>query len=116
MPGWRKLCDVYNEEFGGSPAADRPLVLACVLTDGEAADIAEFGNTLATLPPGVYVSVGIVGFGDEHDRALRSWMPLAATQQRVRIITLDAAGSNAAALASALEGMFRTPVSDFGWM
>lgn len=116
MPGWRKLFEVYQEEFGLRPAADRPLALILVLTDGEAADVAEFAYALSNLPPLVYVAVGIVGFGGEHERCLRSFVPVAARQPRVRIVQLDPRGSNAAGLADALERMFRAPVSATAWL
>lgn len=116
MPGWRKLFEVYNDEFGSKPLAARPLALVCILTDGEADDLDEFSVAIANLPPFVYVAIGIVGYGREHEQALRSFLSVTKSQPRLRIIQLDSRGSNSAALADALVKMFRAPVSAQGWM
>jgi hypothetical protein len=36
MPGWNALNEVYLDEFGDTPALDRPKMLALIITDGEA--------------------------------------------------------------------------------
>ncbi|MBV9281514.1 MAG: VWA domain-containing protein [Chloroflexi bacterium] len=69
MPGWNKLIDVYMEEFGEEPPDQRPLLMALVITDGEAVDTDEFAGTLARARGGVYVVVALLGYGEEHDRA-----------------------------------------------
>src|SRR5579872_2500478 len=36
MPGFRKMQQVYTEEFGQEPVASRPKLLELIITDGEA--------------------------------------------------------------------------------
>lgn len=115
MPGWQKLFEVYNDEFADVPEPERPIVLICVITDGEAADIDDFARALVGMSSGIYVAIGIVGFGQEHDAALRSFQAVVHSQPRCKLVPL-AEGSSAAELASALESMFSGPLSTYGWM
>ena len=109
------LFSVFNAEFADIPVEDRPIVMICVLTDGEAADIAAFAQALVGMSAGIYVAIGIVGFGQEHDSALRSFQAVVQAQPRCKLVPL-AQGSSAAELASALESMFAEPLSAYGWM
>jgi hypothetical protein len=118
MPGWSALLQVYLNEFGQRPPTERPLVLVAVLTDGEAADIVNFGFAMQQLPMGVYVAIGIVGFGVEHDNAMRSFLPIASAQPRCRIVQVSsgpAGDTNVHQIADALEMMFRAPLTTTGW-
>src|SRR5258708_32589028 len=47
MPGFNLLLKTYTEEFGARPQAERPLLLALVITDGEADDTETFRNSMA---------------------------------------------------------------------
>jgi histidyl-tRNA synthetase len=49
--GWQRLLEVYNEEFGQKPRAERPKLLALIITDGQAEDIDQFAQVLSHLKP-----------------------------------------------------------------
>lgn len=98
------------------------------MTDGEALDIEEFGRALApgSLPDDIFVGVGIVGSGDDHDAALRSFLPYVQRQSRLKIIRLKSQGgtpggtgavSNGQQIADALRDMFRNSQFTYaaGW-
>jgi hypothetical protein len=87
MPGWEMLVDTYLEEFGDVPKQDRPHLLALVITDGEADDTDQFAQTLAQAKGGVYVCIAILGYGQEHDRALQVYKQIGAQNDHVRIVT-----------------------------
>ncbi len=87
MPGWEKLVDTYLEEFGDVPKQDRPHLLALVITDGEADDTDQFAQTMAQAKGGVYVCIAILGFGQEHDRALQVYKQIEAQNDHVRVVT-----------------------------
>jgi len=111
-------------------AADAYLALriaqVAILTDGEAGDIAAFGQAMRDLPKDIFVGIGIVGFGEEHDKTLRSLMPFVRAQPRVKIIQLRSRGgtpggtgaeSNGHQIAEALRSMFQdAKISPAGWM
>ena len=115
------------------PESERPIVLICVITDGEAADINDFAQALVGMSSGIYVAIGIVGFGQEHDAALRSFQAVVHSQPRCKLVELREGASacpsplhrslrsvtptaGAEELAQALESMFASQVSDYGWM
>jgi hypothetical protein len=78
VPGWNTLIDTYTEEFGEVPPEQRPLLMAVILTDGEAVDTDDFIQALDGVKGGVAVVVALLGFGDEHDRALAAYQRVAA--------------------------------------
>ena len=47
MPGFNLLLKTYTDEFGSVPQDERPLLLALVITDGEADDTATFRDMVA---------------------------------------------------------------------
>src|SRR5579864_5403058 len=73
MPGWNTLIDVYQDEFGQEPPDQRPLLLALVITDGEADDTDRFAQAIAGASGGVYVVIALIGFGNEYDRVLAAY-------------------------------------------
>ena len=89
MPGWNLLQSVYYKEFGKLPEKERPLLLALVITDGEAMDIDAFSAALERDSKS-YVVIAILGYGAEHDDALRSFNNVAQRNYRVKVITLQA--------------------------
>jgi hypothetical protein len=102
MPGWNRLIDIYMEEFGSEPPDQRPLLMALVLTDGEAVDTDQFAATLAQAKGGVYVVVGLFGYGEEHDRAERAYRQV-AEQNRGQVEVVSFANeSDAEKIASTL--------------
>jgi len=91
MPGWRKLMEVYNEEFGSRPPANQPLLMVLIITDGEADDSDEFTQTLNEIQKKnsqIYVTLAIIGYGTEHDDALASYQKIASSNSHVRVVTL----------------------------
>jgi len=87
MPGWRKLWEVYMGEFGRRPPLSRPLLMALVITDGDADDCDLFAEALRGLGEGVYVTMAIIGYGDEHDAALRAYRKIMESNAHVKILT-----------------------------
>jgi hypothetical protein len=87
MPGWQLAVDDYMEEFGDQPKQDRPALLALVITDGEAEDMAEFEAECAKTTGGTYICVAIVGYGPDHDRTLAAYQKLADANKHVRVVT-----------------------------
>src|SRR5579884_2498465 len=65
MPGFNQLLKTYTEEFGSEPPEERPLLLALVITDGEADDTEAFKNAVARAAGNMYVVLAIIGYGPE---------------------------------------------------
>jgi hypothetical protein len=105
MPGWQKLLSVYSEEFGGRPVAQRPKLLALIITDGEARDYTQFVNVIKSLSGGTYIKMAIVGYGTEHDAALKAYQ--SAAEQNPGHVDVSTFGSetNPETIASGLLAM-----------
>jgi hypothetical protein len=87
MPGFNMLLKTYTDEFGSEPQAERPLLLALVITDGEADDTDAFQNTVARAAGSMYVVLAIIGYGPEHDRAVRAYQQVEAQNAHVKVIS-----------------------------
>lgn len=90
MPGLNKLIEVYNDEFGSEPAAERPLLVALVITDGEADDADQFGRAIAQASGGVYFALAIIGYGPEHDAAMAQYKAIEAQNAHVKVLPFAA--------------------------
>jgi hypothetical protein len=90
MPGLNKLVEVYNEEFGSEPPAERPLLMALVITDGEADDTDQFAHAVAQAAGGVYFALAIIGYGPDHDAALRQYKAIEDKNAHVRVLPFAA--------------------------
>jgi hypothetical protein len=101
MPGLNKLIEVYNDEFGSRPAAQRPLLMALVITDGEADDTDQFARAVAQAAGGVYFALAIIGYGPEHDAALRQYQAIEQKNAHVKVMPF-AAETNPDVIARAL--------------
>lgn len=88
MPGWNTLLQTYMEEFGQADPATRPMLLAVVITDGEADDTAQFAQALQQASGLVYVVLAILGYGPDHDAALQAYQSIAQSNAHVRVLTL----------------------------
>jgi hypothetical protein len=86
MPGFNLLLKTYTDEFGNRPLADRPLLLALVITDGEADDTEAFRDTVTRAAGSMYVALAIIGHGAEHDTALRAYQQVEAQNAHVRVL------------------------------
>jgi hypothetical protein len=87
MPAWRLAEEAYLEEFGETPALDRPALLTLVITDGEARDAAEFTKVLEQAKTGRYFCVAVIGYGSDHDQTLNAYQNVAAVNPHVRVVT-----------------------------
>ncbi len=87
MPGWNALNEVYLDEFGDTPQLDRPKMLALVITDGEAEDTDAFAAEMAKAGKRAYVVLAIMGYGEEHDRALQVYQQVATGNDHVRVVS-----------------------------
>ena len=101
MPGWNTLIDTYQDEFGQEPPNERPLLLALVITDGEADDTDRFAQAISGASGGVYAVVTLIGYGAEHDRALAAYRRIEETNAHVKVLTL-AGETNPQVIADAL--------------
>ena len=90
MPGWRLLEKAFTRDFGHRAVQERPVMLALVVTDGEALDIEEFERTLAQ-DKNAYVVICIVGYGEDHDSALSQFTIISKTNDRLKVIPLKGA-------------------------
>jgi hypothetical protein len=88
MPGWNLLKQVYQSEFGHLPLNKQPLMMAIIITDGEADDKTEFEDTLKT-DQRAYVVLVCMGFGKLHDDVMRSYNRIAERNQRVRVVDFN---------------------------
>lgn len=86
MPGFNMLLKTYSDEFGSEPLEERPMLLALVITDGEADDTEAFKNTVARAAGSMYVVLAIIGYGAEHDRALRAYQQVEAQNAHVKVL------------------------------
>jgi hypothetical protein len=87
MPAWGLAEEAYLEEFGETPALDRPALLTLVITDGEARDAGDFTKVLEQAKTGRYFCVAVVGFGPDHDQTLSAYQGVAAANPHVRVVT-----------------------------
>jgi hypothetical protein len=87
MPGWNALNEVYLDEFGDVPQLDRPKMLALVITDGEALDTDAFADEMRKVGKRAYVVLAVMGYGEEHDRAISVYQNVASTNDHVRVVS-----------------------------
>jgi len=88
MSAWQAAEQDYLEEFGDTPALDRPVLLALVITDGEAQDADQFEQVLAQAGPQRKFCVAVLGFGPDHDATLAAYKAVEAKNgKHVRVVT-----------------------------
>lgn len=87
VPGLNKLLQVFTGEFGSKPQADRPLLMALVITDGEAEDTQTFCDLVARAAGSMYIALAIVGFGTEHDRAVQAYKQVQSQNSHVKVLS-----------------------------
>jgi len=95
MPSVRLQMQHYNDEFG-SGREDGPLdteyqpILGLVtITDGELGDGDQFAEWLEQQSGKVYATTVVLGFGHEHDRAVKQWKQIALRNPHVFVIEAD---------------------------
>jgi len=84
MDGWRTMLDTYERQFSDKPKEQRPLLLACIITDGELQDAEEFEKHLKHVHGKVFVEIAVVGYGEDHDRAVRHYQKVTKRHPHVR--------------------------------
>jgi hypothetical protein len=88
MPGWNTLIDTYMDEFGSEAPDKRPLLVALVITDGEADDTDQFARTISNLTGGVYIAIVLIGYGPDHDRAEAAYRAIESNNAHVKVLSL----------------------------
>jgi len=106
LPGWKKLEKVYLEEFGKKPANEKPILAALIITDGEAADTASFAHALDQVKGRVFVTLAIIGFGNDHDAAVAAYNRIAEHNEHVKVVSFDSE-TNPEIIASTLLKMIK---------
>ncbi len=86
MPGWTTLLNTFMGEFGNEPPESRPMLMALVITDGEADDTGPFAQAVAQAAGGVYVVLAIIGYGPDHDAALRAYQDIEKGNANVKVV------------------------------
>jgi hypothetical protein len=104
MPGWNALIDAYMDEFGQTPAEQRPLLMALVITDGEASDTEQFAQAIAQASGGVYIVLAVIGYGHDHDKAVQAYQAIAQRNTHVKVVPF-AGETDPTVIASALQHM-----------
>jgi hypothetical protein len=79
-PAWQLVANTFAAEVGTASGAALATLL---LTDGEAADLPAFEAALRP-EAHAFVLVALIGFGEEHDKAYKSFTGLAARNPRVK--------------------------------
>jgi len=85
MDGWKAMLDRYEMQFQDRPQSNRPLLLCLLITDGEIQDAEEFERHLKRVRGRVFVEIAVVGFGEDHDNAIRHYRRIARTHDHVRV-------------------------------
>jgi len=83
IPGWQALLKIYNDQF--AELKTPPLLMALVITDGEAEDSSDFARLLSENSL-AYVTLALLGYGAEHDSAMKTYQAIAADNKRVRVV------------------------------
>jgi len=86
MPGWDKLFATYMEEFGSRPPLSRPVLMALIITDGDADDADAFTGALGRIGEGVYVTLAVIGYGEEHDAAVKTYRRIQDKSAHVKVM------------------------------
>jgi len=85
MDGWRKMLQSYESKFSDLPQDQWPLLLALVITDGELQDAPEFEEHLKHVKGRMFVEIAVVGYGDDHDKALQHYQKITKKHDHVRV-------------------------------
>ncbi|ORY29942.1 hypothetical protein BCR33DRAFT_724561 [Rhizoclosmatium globosum] len=89
VPGFTKLLDVYNEEFGDFGPSSRPKMVALVITDGEAQDINDLAVMILTMDfTNVYLVFALIGFGKDYENARVRLAELCKLNDHIRLFEM----------------------------
>jgi len=74
MPGWNKIFQVFNEEFGSRPPQQKPALMLLIITDGDADDHDQFAAALKRLAnEKIFVTIAVIGYGPDYTGALETY-------------------------------------------
>jgi len=85
MDGFRTMLRTYENAFTEQPEATWPLLLCLIITDGELQDGHEFESHLKHVHGRVFVEIAVVGYGEDHDAALRHYKRISKHHHHVRV-------------------------------
>jgi len=85
MDGWRTMLSTYQNHFTEFPQDQWPLLLCLIITDGELLDGHEFEQHLKHVHGRAFVEIAVVGYGEDHDRALRHYRHISHHHHHVRV-------------------------------
>lgn len=88
MEGIKTVNADYQEEFGSKPASHQPVMMLWIVTDGEPQDKNEVAQWLMSATGKVRVECLVMGYGDDHNKALAAWNNIAATNHHVVVKTV----------------------------
>jgi uncharacterized protein YegL len=86
MDGWRKMIQSYESKFSDLPQAQWPLLLSLIITDGELQDGQEFEQHLKNVKGRIFVEIAVVGYGEDHDKAMQHYNRIARKHDHVRVV------------------------------
>jgi len=106
MPGWKKLLAVHETEFGRKGDV---LLIALIITDGQAEDTREFEEHLMSLHGRVFVVLAIVGYGQDHDDAFAQYQQIEANNKlgHLRVVSLADAPNQGQFIADTVRGFLQ---------
>lgn len=109
MPALSAALNDFQEEFSealaGSDDTVKPILGLLIINDGELSDQTESERFFRSVGGQVYTSIVVLGYGPDHDAAVRSWRAIAAVNPHVKVTEANAS-TDAVALASDLLSMF----------
>jgi len=103
MPGWKLLLSRHEKHH---PRHKDLLLFALVITDGVADDTRDFEEHLMTLHGKVFVVLVILGFGEEHDKALREYKQIESRNRHLRVVIVQDAPHQGKAVADTFKSFF----------
>jgi len=87
MDGFRVLFSTYENQFTEMPQDQWPLMLVLIITDGELQDGHEFESHLKHVHGRVFIEIAVVGYGEDHDRAIHHYKHIAKQHDHIRVTT-----------------------------
>jgi len=85
MDGFRTMLKTYEEHFTELPQDQWPLLLCLIVTDGELQDGHEFEDHLKHVHGRAFIEIAVVGFGEDHDRAVHHYRHISKHHHHVRV-------------------------------
>ncbi|KAI8619403.1 hypothetical protein BC830DRAFT_1104464 [Chytriomyces sp. MP71] len=89
VPGFSKIQDVYEDEFGHLAKTAQPKMVCLIITDGEALDINDLAVSILTMDvTNIYLVFALIGYGQEYDAALHSLQEIGKLNDHIRVIEM----------------------------